>query len=85
MSFLVMVAERFREMSSLARKVFDITLIITFALYISGITLFFITPYVGDYLWAMSILRGIVEAAPATFASGVSSAIICDIVLHRRR
>ena len=53
--------------------------------YIVGFAAYIIAPSAPNYFGAMSVFRGSMEAAPASLASGVLAAFICEAALKSRR
>lgn len=51
--------------------------------YITGIASYIIAPIVPNYLGALSVFRGSMEAAPASLASGICAAVLCDLAVRK--
>lgn len=52
-------------------------------LYIIAILAHLLAPYAADYFYAMSVYRGGLEAAPASFAAGVCAGLLGDLMLRQ--
>lgn len=52
--------------------------------YIIAIASKLLAPF-GNYLAAMSLARGCLEAAPACLASGVCAGLLCDLILSQTK
>ena len=73
------------EISSFSKTVVMLGVLMMVCFYIVGFTAYIIAPYVPNYFGAMSVFRGSLEAAPASLASGMIAAFICDVALKSRR
>lgn len=56
---------------------------LTGLLYVAALLAWLYAPHASDYLYAMSVCRGALEAAPACFAVGVCAGLIGDLMLRR--
>jgi len=83
MSFYKMLSHRFRKMHKFAKNVLFLTIASMITTYIFAAVVYMIAPQLPDYLLAMSLYDGLMEAAPATLAAGVCAAIISDIALAK--
>lgn len=53
--------------------------------YIVGMVAYIIAPYAPNYLGAMGVFRGSLEAAPASLVSGICAAVLCDLELRSKK
>lgn len=54
-------------------------------MYILAAAAYRLAPFVDDYLYALSVHRGALEAAPACLAVGVCAGLIGDLMLRPHR
>jgi len=73
------------DISDFSKTVIKLGALMMLCFYIVGFAAYIIAPYAPNYFGAMSVFRGSMEAAPASLASGVLAAFICDAALKSRR
>lgn len=77
---LIKELEKVNEYSKFAVKLGALMMA---SFYITGIVSYIIAPVVPNYLGALSVFRSSMESAPASLASGVCAAVLCDLAVRK--
>lgn len=71
--------EKLKEVNWYSRLAVKLGALMMASFYIVGAVAYIIAPHVPNYLGAMGVFHGSIEAAPASLASGICAAVICDL------
>ena len=82
-TILKKIASGYKKLHDASKISISIGAITMSCFYITAIVAFLIAPHV-NYINAMLIHRGCLEAAPASMASGVCAGLLGDLMLKRR-
>ncbi|MGI6404845.1 MAG: hypothetical protein ACOX0K_11705 [Oscillospiraceae bacterium] len=75
--------ELFRELGPYPKLAIKLGAGMMLVFYIVGVISLLSAPYVPNYFNAITLYRGCMEAAPASFAAGVCGGLLGDLMLGR--
>ncbi len=74
----------FRELGPYPKLAIQLGAGMMLVFYIVGVISLLSAPYVPNYFHAVTLYRGCMEAAPASFAAGVCAGLLGDLMLGRQ-
>ena len=73
-----------KKLHPYARVAIQIGFYTMICMYIVAVFAYWIAPHAANYINAVTVYHGALEAAPACSAAGVSAGLLCDIIYRSR-
>ena len=80
MRFYKFLSDKFKGLTPYSHFAIKLGFYIMGCFYVVAAVAKYIAPLVPNYINAMIIYRGALEAAPASLASGVCAGLLCDLI-----
>lgn len=85
MNLMKQLNKRVRNISGYAKICVKMGAIMMLCFYIAGAVAYILAPQAPNYFGAIGAFRACMEAAPASLASGICAAVICDLLAAPRK